>query len=198
MSFMKAEAAPEPKVPTLCDEERSACERAEEEERRRQQEAEDAERRRLEEEWRAEEERVRLEEEAARRKQEDEERARLEREEQARRKEAERQVLLKEERERKEALEGFCRQNGFAGITAPRRSGCTLWSATTTYPLHFAAEVADTRVVEMLLKEGVNREQKNSAGKTAADIARKKDKSGSHADVRRLLRGAAVPRSGGA
>merc|ERR1719464_1585362 len=97
-----------------------------------------------------------------------------------------------------EALSAFCLKHGFSDIAAPRRSGCGLWSAAATYPLHLAAELADARIVEMLLKEGVDSAQKNSSGKTAAQVAQKKDKGGSHQDVVRLLAGVIVPRSAGA
>jgi len=170
--------------------EQEAQQRAEEE-RQRQEEEECL---RLEEQ-RAREEQERLEEE---RRRAAEEQARLEREEQARREEAERQARLKEERERKEALHAFCQQHGFADISGPRRTGCAVWSAATTYPLHWAAELADARVVGLLLKEGVDTKQKNSAGKTAAQVAQKKDKNGSHQEVKRLLAGAAAPQAGGA
>mmetsp|Transcript_68581 Transcript_68581/g.155415 ORF Transcript_68581/g.155415 Transcript_68581/m.155415 type:complete len:205 (-) Transcript_68581:105-719(-) len=140
-----------------------------------------------------EEERQRLEEQRAK-----EETARLKKEEAARREEAEHQARLKEEQERKEALDTFCKRYGFADIRAPRRSGCAVLASVTTYPLHWAAELGDARVVEMLLKEGVDTTQKNSAGKIAAQVAQKKDKGGSHQAVRSLLGDVAAPRSGGA
>jgi len=163
--------------------EQEAQQRAEEEERLRQEEEA---RLRLQEQ-RAREERERIEEEKRRAA-----------EEKARREEAERQARLKEERERKEALDAFCRQHGFADISAPRRSGCAVWSAATTYPLHWAAELADARIVGLLLKEGVDTKQKNSSGKTAAQVAQKKDKNGSHQEVKRLLACTAAPQAGGA
>jgi len=170
--------------------EQEAEQRAEEERQRQEEE----ERMRLEEQ-RAREEAERLEEE---RRRAAEERARLEREERARREEAERQARLKEERERKEALDAWCLQHGFADISAPRRSGCAVFSAATTYPLHWAAELRDSHIVGLLLKAGVDTRQKNSAGKTAAQVAQKKDKNGSHQEVRRLLAGGAAPQAGGA
>jgi len=190
--------------------ERRAQEEAERLAREQEEEAQrlaerEAEQRAEEERQRQEEERVRLEEQRAREEAERleerraaEERARLEREEKARREEAERQARLKEERERKEALDAFCQQHGFADISAPRRSGCAVWSAATTYPLHWAAELADARIVGLLLKEGVDTKQKNSSGKTAAQVAQKKDKNGSHQEVKRLLAGTAAPQAGGA
>jgi len=174
---------------------REAQQRAEEE-RERQEEEERLrleEQRAIEEAERLEKERQRAAEEKARL--EREEKARLEREEKARREEAERQA--REEQERKEVA-AFCQQHGFADISAPRRNGCTAWSAATTYPLHLAVELADAHIVGLLLKQGANTEQKNSTGKTAAQVAQKKDKNGSHREVKRLLTGTAAPQAAGA
>jgi len=177
-------------------EEQLASERAETE--RRLQE-EEAERRRLHEERQRLAEQARLEEqERQRQERQKQEQARLEHAERAKREEVERQTRLKAEGERKEALEIFCRRHGFTEISAPRRSGCALWSAVTTYPLHVAAELGDVRIVEMLLKEGVSLSQKNSAGQIAAEVAKKKNKNGSHDGVQSLLGSVPMPRSGGA
>jgi len=178
---------------------------------REQEEAEQLDRRRAEKQCQLEdEERQRLEdeerqrlEEATRQLEEQErraERARRERgerearEERERRREAERQ----EGEERKEALGTFCRRHGFVGISDARRDGCSPWKAATTYPLHTAAELADTRIVGMLLKEGVDPATKNSAGKTPAQLAQKKNRNGSHDSVQALLDGASKRRVGGA
>jgi len=200
-------------VAAAADAERIRAEREEaerlEEEREAQRLAEEEAQRLAEEERlrQEEEERLRLEEQRAREEQERleeerrrvaEEKLRLEREEQARREEAERQARLKEECERKEALDAFCLQHGFADISAPRRSGCAVWAAATTYPLHCASELADAHIVGLLLKSNVDITQKNSAGKTAAQVAQKKDKNGSHQEVKRLLAAAASPQAGGA
>jgi len=181
--------------------ERLAREQEQEDQRLAEQEAEQ---RAVEERQRQEEERLRLEEQRAREEAERleerraaEERARVERAEQARRDEAERQARLKEERERQEALDAFCLQHGFTDVSAPRKSK-GVFSATTTYPLHCAAELKDARIVGLLLKAGVDAGQKNSAGKTAAQVAQKKDKNGSHEEVRRLLAGRAGAQVGGA
>jgi len=166
-----------------------ARQRAEEERERQEEE----ERLRLEEQ-RAIEEAERLEKERQRAA---EEKAQLEREEKARREEAERQARLKKEQEHKEVAD-WCQGHGFADISAPRRNGCTAWSAATTYPLHLAVELADAHIVGLLLKEGANPEQKNSSGKTAGQVAQKKDKNGSHREVKRLLTGTAAPQAAGA
>lgn len=186
-------AEQEEAAPRAQEEEEQAAREREELEKLRQQE-EEAERLALEEE-RAREERARIEQERRlekeRTRQEREEQRRLE--EQARREEAERQAL-----KRTEELRAFCKQHGFADINAPRRSGCSLWSATTTYPLHVAAELGRSDVVKMLLEEGVSPALKDSSGKMAAQLAQKKDRKGSHAAVLRELGGKATPGAGGA
>jgi len=174
-----------------------AQERAEER-RRLEHELEllELEKQRQQNERRLQEERARQKEQA--RRAQEEVFQRLEREEQARIKEAERRAREQEERERLEALDAFCKQYGFLGVHLPRRNGCSLWSASTTYPLHCAAELADARIVEMLLLEGADPDQKNSAGKTAAQVAQRKNKNGSHEPVQRLLGHAAQGNHGGA
>mmetsp|Transcript_82703 Transcript_82703/g.192153 ORF Transcript_82703/g.192153 Transcript_82703/m.192153 type:complete len:233 (-) Transcript_82703:102-800(-) len=152
---------------------------------------------------REEEERAQREQERARREQE--EKARLELEEQVRREqervrlEKEEQAQRREVEERQEALSQFYARNGFTGINDPRRSGCAVLRAVTTYPLHCAAEAGDERVVSMLLKEGAATLQKDSSGRTAAQVAQRKNKGGSHEGVLRALGvPAAKPRVGGA
>jgi len=164
-------------------------------ERAEQLARERAEQQRRQEEAQAREEQRRQEEQARR---EREEQQRLEREEEERRREAERLALEREERERKQAVDTFCRQHGFEGINMPRRSGCSVWGAATSYPLHVAAELADASMVEMLLKEGADPAIRNSAGKTAAQVVQRKAKGGSHDAVKRLLAGPTMPRVGGA
>eukprot|EP00930_Biecheleria_cincta_P054604 TRINITY_DN408_c0_g1_i1.p1 TRINITY_DN408_c0_g1~~TRINITY_DN408_c0_g1_i1.p1 ORF type:complete len:262 (-),score=92.93 TRINITY_DN408_c0_g1_i1:196-915(-) len=168
---------------------------AEEAERQRQQ----AERERLE----AEERRL----EAARRAREEEERLEQERlEEQARVAERERQLREameasraaaekerehlrlkreREEQERKAAVSAFLKQFTFSDVNGPKMSSCT--GMSKTYPLHVAAQNGDDVLVGMLLKEGANAAQKNSWGKTAAQVAAKYDKKGSHAKVLEIL-----------
>jgi len=157
-----------------------------------------------------EEERVQLalklaeeEQQEAERLRQEEERLRREREEQARlQREAAERRAREEERLRKEELGLFYRRHGFLDAHSPKQAGCAVWGAATTYPLHVAAELAEDRTVGLLLKEGVDTAQKNGMGKTAAQVAQKKNKGGSHDAVLRLLAGAAAspakPRSGGA
>jgi len=184
-----------------------------EEEGRLQEEAERARReeamRRQEQEERAQreaEERARLEqarrEQACREQEEEaqrerEEKARLQREEAQRNKQ--RQQEEEEERERQEALGQFYTRHGFTGVNEPRRSSCAVLRAAMTYPLHCAAELGDEGIVCMLLKEGAATSQKDSSGRTAAQVAQRKNKGGSHEGVLRVLGASAgKPCAGGA
>jgi len=172
-------------------------EQAEEEQRRRQEEAELArleQQRQLAEQQQREQEQKReceRAEEEQRRRQEEAELARLQQQRQL--EEKQRLAQEREHEERKQALQRFFTRHGFTGMNDPRKSGCAVWGATTTYPLHCAAELADVRTVEMLLKEGAKRLQKNSSGKTALQVAQKKNKAGSHDAVLRLLAGESSP-----
>lgn len=120
-------------------------------------------------------------------------RARLETEraESARRAEAKR--LAEEQQRRKTALDAFLVEHGFTGVGIAKRT-----MMKTTYPIHVAAEIGNAEITEMLLKEGANPMQKNSAGKTAAQVAKRNDRDGSHAGVLLLLGGMPRPNAGGA
>ena len=110
-------------------------------------------------------------EEDARRAQEEEMELRRCEEEARRHEETERLAREQELRERRDLLDLFYKQHGFRGANEPRRSGCGVWAVATTYPLHCAAELADVRIAEMLLKARAILAQKNSSGKTAAQVA---------------------------
>jgi hypothetical protein len=144
---------------------------------RQRAEAEAAERQRVEAERRAEEA-------AARRRQEELARQQREREEAERRAEEQRQEEeLRQQRQAKVAA--FLKSKGFADVMAPKRS-----MMKTTYPIIVAAEAGDKEIVEFLIQEGADPAQKNSSGKTAIDIAAKKNKKSSHEGVLRALGGA--------
>eukprot|EP00434_Breviolum_minutum_P022421 symbB.v1.2.019791.t1/scaffold1637.1/size108073/1 len=103
--------------------------------------------------------------------------------------------------ERKEAVEEFLKQHAFTDVQTPKRVqekvlGLPVKSKNV-YAIHVAAELADATMVDMLIKEGADSQQKNSAGKTAFDLAKKKAKSGSHDAVLMALR-PATARVGGA
>jgi len=178
-----ARAGQEPPVPE-CEPAPAAAEQ-EGDERRRAEEEE--ERRRAEEEEelrRAEEDRRRL----ARLEEEEEARARAE----AASREAE--LAERGRREREEALaaqerraqvQAFLRAEGFADVGAPRRR-----LLRKSYPLHRAAELGSGQMVEHLLAEGADPSQKNSSGLTAAQVASRKDRGGSHGSALRALGGA--------
>merc|ERR1712008_205911 len=170
-------------------------------------EREEADRRRIEEEQREaaeaaerarlleeEEKRLREEEEAreqARLAEEarlrEEERLRQEQEEEARRVETER-IRAEQVTKRQEAIRSFCTKHGFNSdnLNQPRPPGCTVLGATTLPFLH-AAERGDADMVKMMLEEGVSPLQQNSSKKTAAQLAQKKNKGGSHDGVLQVL-----------
>mmetsp|Transcript_102191 Transcript_102191/g.218819 ORF Transcript_102191/g.218819 Transcript_102191/m.218819 type:complete len:258 (+) Transcript_102191:77-850(+) len=169
--------------------EKEAAARAEEERVRAKQQAEEM-RRQEEAEHLARAKEMQRQEEEARQRRETQERKRLE-EELARREQAEKEEevrrLAEEAKERQEILTAFLKENGFPfgaplNVNASKRT-----MMKTTYPLHYAAEAGRSDIVEMLLTEGAEPSHKNSAGRTAADLAQKKDKRGSHAEVLRLL-----------
>jgi len=84
----------------------------------------------------------------------------------------------KEEEERQVAVADFLKKYGFKSVNSPKRS--LLWSS---YALHKAAKQGDARMVEFLLLEGAVKDQKDSSGKTPAQIA----KAGKHTAVLRVL-----------
>lgn len=124
------------------------------------------------------------------------EQQRREQEKEFRRKEAERleqeQQQERQAQERKETVKCFCQRHGFASATESRRGGCGVLGSSVKYPLHQAAELADSRIVEMLLKEGASPMMKNGSRQTTAQVAQKMNKSGSHDAVLQALKTAAT------
>jgi hypothetical protein len=95
---------------------------------------------------------------------------------------------------RKATVAAFLKQHGFSDVSAPRRK-----FLKTKYPIHKAAKEGDSSLVEMLLLEGADPKQKDSRGKTAAQVAHAKDSKGSHSSVIALLGGSQrQPTAGGA
>jgi len=177
------------------EEERKRLEELREEEERQRALAEAEEERRRQQE--VEEERRRQQEaEEARRKEEEEEEA--QRKQEADRREGER--LEQEQRmKRKAALDEFYQRYGFDGVNQSRKGGaCQVLKPNVTYPLHQAAELGNEQLVEYLLQEGAQVNLMNSSKLTAAQVAKKKDKGGSHAEVLRVLGQALKASSGGA
>jgi len=108
------------------------------------------------------------------------ERRAAEEKEQARRRAQEQAEREHEERQREVA--SFLKQHGFSSINGVKKS-----FMSSTYPLHKAAELGDAHMVDQLVKAGADVAQKNSGGKTAAQVAAKKDKKGSHSATLSVL-----------
>merc|ERR1712118_386457 len=84
---------------------------------------------------------------------------------------------------RKACLESFLAKNGFQGINSKRRRSFR----PSTYPLHLAAENGDTSVLVALLEAKADANQRDSSNRTAAEVAQKKNRKGSHDEVIALL-----------
>jgi len=150
--------------------------------------AEEARARQQEAERRAAAEALRLAEEAARR--EAAERA------EAAQRAADAEFAAAEARKRKAAVAAFLRENGYTnGASGPKKC-----MTKTKYPLHTAAKRGGAIMVLMLLQEGADASQKDSAGKTAAQVAQRANRNNSHAQVLGALAAASAGRraAGGA
>eukprot|EP00406_Dinophysis_acuminata_P044444 CAMPEP_0179311466 /NCGR_PEP_ID=MMETSP0797-20121207/52700_1 /TAXON_ID=47934 /ORGANISM="Dinophysis acuminata, Strain DAEP01" /LENGTH=220 /DNA_ID=CAMNT_0021021239 /DNA_START=48 /DNA_END=711 /DNA_ORIENTATION=- len=87
--------------------------------------------------------------------------------------------------ERRKGLVGaFLAEHGYSGPAASRRT-----MTKTKYPIHTAAKVGNPEVILALLEEGADPTQKDSAGRTALQVAQRRDRKGSHADVLHALGG---------
>ncbi|CAE7222112.1 unnamed protein product, partial [Symbiodinium natans] len=62
----------------------------------------------------------------------------------------------------------FLKKHGFKDVGAAKKS----LLKGTTYPLHKACKLGDARMVAYLLQAGASKEQKDSHGRTAVDIAK--------------------------
>merc|ERR1712232_466695 len=141
----------------------------------------------------AEEAQCRAAEEAQHRTQEEAERVRREEEAAAERARLEEIERLAKERERKATVDAFLNKYAFSGVCAPKKT----WRKTS-YAIHKAAKLGDDQLVRMLLEEGALKNQKDSRGETAVQIAEKHNKAGSHANVLSVLGVKATPKAGGA
>eukprot|EP00419_Tripos_fusus_P024983 CAMPEP_0172713064 /NCGR_PEP_ID=MMETSP1074-20121228/61467_1 /TAXON_ID=2916 /ORGANISM="Ceratium fusus, Strain PA161109" /LENGTH=250 /DNA_ID=CAMNT_0013537089 /DNA_START=61 /DNA_END=811 /DNA_ORIENTATION=- len=162
-------------------EQEAEAERLRAEEQQRMLEEDAAERARIETERRLREEameQARLAEEARLREEE-----RLRQEEEARR-------AAQAKKERQDAINEFCITHRFNpnNLNEPKQAGCTVYGSTTTYALHHAAFLGDAKMVEMMLEEHASPLLQNKAKKTAAQVAQKKNKDGSHDGVLQVLR----------
>merc|ERR1711920_436478 len=88
-------------------------------------------------------------------------------------------------RERKALISAFLKKHGYNSVSAPKRT-----MLKTKYPIHTAAKSGDPQIVTALLQEGLDLTQKDSSGHTALQIAKAKNKNGSHDSVLRALGGA--------
>lgn len=109
----------------------------------------------------------------------------------------ERHRLQQEQEERKKLVNDFLKRHGFVSVNSLKLS-----LISSTYPLHKAAELGDATMVSLLLQEGADCMQKNSSGKTAVQVAQRKDKAGSHRSVLAVFLHSypteSAPRHGGA
>merc|ERR1712060_588625 len=92
-------------------------------------------------------------------------------------------VAEAEVRRRKAEVAAFLLEHKFKGGAGdPKKS-----LFKTNYPLQKAAKRGNAAMVTMLLQEGASASQKNSWGKTAAEVAQGVNKQNSHAAVLRAL-----------
>jgi len=89
------------------------------------------------------------------------------------------------ELERQVLIEAFLKNNGYSSVSAPKRT-----LLKTKYPIHTAAKQGNPALVRMLLELGADPSQKTSRGWTPAQIAKHRDRRGSHSAVLRILGGA--------
>ena len=92
----------------------------------------------------------------------------------------------------KERLDLFLKKHNFPkDVCEPRQSrlSCVSLGREMLYPIHVAARLGDAQMVRLLMQAGADVGQKTSKGRTAADLAREHDASGSHWDVLDLLAG---------
>merc|ERR1712060_123672 len=102
-------------------------------------------------------------------------------------------VAEAEARQRKSEVAAFLSEHKFKGGAGdPKKS-----VFKTNYPLHKAAKRGNAAMVTMLLQEGASASQKNSWGKTAAEVAQAVNKQNSHAGVLRVLASSGSLRAAG-
>jgi len=76
----------------------------------------------------------------------------------------------------------FLEKHGFSHVNAKKRR-----FLRSTYPLHLAVQERNARLVSALLARGADKDQKNSLGVTAVEVAKKSNKDGSHREVLEAL-----------
>mmetsp|Transcript_51451 Transcript_51451/g.159573 ORF Transcript_51451/g.159573 Transcript_51451/m.159573 type:complete len:226 (+) Transcript_51451:86-763(+) len=108
-----------------------------------------------------------------------------------RQREAKKLVQERERWVRKTTVAAFLKENGFDAVNEPRKS-----FLASTYPLHVAAETGNAKLVEMLVREGAEVEQKDSSGRTAMQlVVEKESKEWSPESTATILRVLAAARS---
>lgn len=76
----------------------------------------------------------------------------------------------------------FLEKHGLRDVNAKKRR-----FLRSTYPLHLAVQEGNPRLVVAILARGAKKEQKNSLGMTAEEVAKKSNKDGSHRQVLEAL-----------
>ena len=76
----------------------------------------------------------------------------------------------------------FLEKHGCSHVNAKKRR-----FLRSTYPLHLAVQEGNPRLVAAILARGANKDQKNSLGMTAEEVAKKSNKDGSHRQVLEAL-----------
>lgn len=85
-----------------------------------------------------------------------------------------------------EKVNAWCKANGFSDMHTKKKSMMPLSAAKI--PLHEAVKQKNQEIVGFLIQLGVDKEAKNSKGKTADEIARTMNKGGSMENILSLLK----------
>jgi len=97
---------------------------------------------------------------------------------------------IRGEREARERVRAFLNMHGFRGVCSKRKGLISF-----CYPIHVAVNNNDAGMVRALLKAGADAQQKDSAGRTAYQLAMSKDDGlGSHRDILAALSDSAAGR----
>merc|ERR1712008_201155 len=94
-------------------------------------------------------------------------------------------------RQDREKIAAYLKKHGFSGPQAKRKKLFALG-----YPLHIAVEENNPEIVQLLLRAGADRGQRNSHGLTPFALAIKRNKNSSHEEVLQLLKVGAASAAG--
>mmetsp|Transcript_70768 Transcript_70768/g.166044 ORF Transcript_70768/g.166044 Transcript_70768/m.166044 type:complete len:272 (+) Transcript_70768:43-858(+) len=90
----------------------------------------------------------------------------------------------------RDVVRDYLQKHGFTDLNQPRRCKSFLsFGQEMLYPIHHAAQRGNHILIEHFLREGVNKDQLTSRGRTACQIAEAADHQGSHTMVIALLKG---------